>query len=111
MCALHIIDHFTTYRDSYPDKSKAAINVKLAFRDFLGDDSAFAVFSDAAGEIKNAAESLDLLNPTRAPHRPTSRGLVEVHVKACIEGTRCNLSASGLEHKRWPYAVKHCHQH
>ena len=75
--------------------------------DFMGNDTGKQCYSDSAKEIKNAVEACGMLNPTGTPHRPTSRGRIEVNVKASIEGARANLYQSGLEHKWWPQAIKH----
>ena len=105
--ALMLIDEHTKYRDVYPAGTKAADANKLHLMDFMGNDTGKQCYSDSAKEIKNAVEACGMLNPTGTPHRPTSRGRIEVNVKASIEGARANLYQSGLEHKWWPQAIKH----
>ena len=60
--AFQLYDKHTGYREAYPSKDRSSAVSKTFFQHFLGSDPAKEVFSDAAGEIKSAAEALGILN-------------------------------------------------
>ena len=64
------------------------------------------LYSDGSGELEAASERLEIPHNVSTPQRPQTNGVAERMVRRIIEGTRCCLIASGLEHVWWREAMQ-----
>ena len=102
---LSVYDRATQWVEATPCPAKDSATTKMALRDFMGSKPLKLLYSDNSGEIKEAAKSLGWMHDTSTDNRPQTNGVIERQNRNILEGLRCTLYESGLEHKFWSQAV------
>jgi len=106
---LMIMDWATDFEWMDPLQSKSTKEAVRAIKYYEGTKGTLKqLYSDCAPELKAAAAKLELVHATSTPYRPKSNTRVELRIQHHTRCARAALLASGLPHRFWPHAVRHC---
>ena len=105
--ALVVQDRFTQWLQGYPSKTKTADECEMYLKEFVGPQlEPQHVYSDNAGELVKALETLKWRHDTSTPHRSETNGVAERAVRKVKEGTACTLVQSGFDEAWWGEAMR-----
>ena len=106
--ALVVKDVFSSFRYIYPSATKSSDQCYEDLQHYLGaEDTVGTVYSDNAPELRAAVKQLGIRHNTSREYVDENKAVIEREIRTLLEGTRCNLSQSGLPDKLWPYAAQH----
>ena len=106
--ALVIKDVFSKFRYVYPSPTKSSDQCHEDLLHFLGQKHAAGVmYSDNAQELKKAIKDLGIRHNTSREYVDSNKSVIEREIRTVLEGTRANLTQSGLPEKTWPLAAQH----
>ena len=105
---LVIKDVFSKFRYVYPSPTKSSDQCHEDLLHFLGQKDAVGVmYSDNAQELKKAIKDLGIRHNTSREYVDSNKSVIEREIRTVLEGTRANLTQSGLPEKTWPLAAQH----
>ena len=105
---LVLYDRATDDCELYPVATRTHEETVAAMKHWQKPDEVIESFrADNAQELLSAARDRGWRNPTSTPGDARSNALAERMVRRVKQGTKINLSQSGLYKSWWPYAGRH----
>ena len=89
-------DLFTLMWCFTPVGDKTAVETERGFRDFMGHDFIWLIYSDNAGEIRVAAEEMGIPWESSQPGMPETNAIAERSVGNALDGIRTLLFGARL---------------
>ena len=101
-------DEGTGWREAAPNANRNISAARKAFRQLAGPRARIdSFYSDNAGELTEAADELDWVNPISTPQHSKTNGRAERQVQHAEHSTKVGINRSGMPVGTWDHAIQH----